>query len=186
MTSTDQIVTRGQDAVFPATELDGRVKAARALLAERGIDVYIVTGPENIFYLTGQQTPGYYTFQALLLPVEGEPVFVVRELEYRDSEQRGRFGVEEALEAQLRGKRGWTSERRDANGELVTVDGYKLAQSITIPNDALEVTVGQDGTVTTIQAGNPTPSIAGNILLTRFPNPAWTQNGFMGSDCPQW
>jgi len=42
----------------------------------------IVTGPENIFYLTGQQTPGYYTFQALVLPVDGEPAFVVRQLEY--------------------------------------------------------------------------------------------------------
>lgn len=42
----------------------------------------IVTGPENIFWLTGQQTPGYYTFQALLLPVEGDPVFVIRQLEY--------------------------------------------------------------------------------------------------------
>ena len=42
----------------------------------------VVTGPENIYYLTGQQTPGYYTFQALVLPVDGEPVFVVRQLEY--------------------------------------------------------------------------------------------------------
>src|SRR5207244_689286 len=36
----------------------------------------------NIYYLTGQQTPGYYTFQALVLPAEGEPAFVVRQLEY--------------------------------------------------------------------------------------------------------
>ena len=42
----------------------------------------VVTGPENIFYLTGQQTPGYYIFQALVLPVEGDPVFVIRQLEY--------------------------------------------------------------------------------------------------------
>ena len=55
---------------------------ARDLLAKAGIDVMIVTGPENIFYLTGQQTPGYYTFQALVLPVEGDPVFVIRQLEY--------------------------------------------------------------------------------------------------------
>ncbi len=41
-----------------------------------------VTGPENIFYLTGQQTPGYYTFQALILPADGDPVFLIRQLEY--------------------------------------------------------------------------------------------------------
>jgi len=51
-------------------------------LVEAGIDALVITGPENIFYLTGQQTPGYYTFQALLLPAEGHPVFVIRQLEY--------------------------------------------------------------------------------------------------------
>ncbi|MCJ8145038.1 Xaa-Pro peptidase family protein [Ancylobacter sp. A5.8] len=77
-----QGVTQGQESAFPKAEYDARVAKARAGLAEAGIDVMIVTGPENIFYLTGQQTPGYYTFQALVLPVEGDPVFVVRQLEY--------------------------------------------------------------------------------------------------------
>ena len=35
------------------------------------MDCAVFTGPENIFYLTGQQTPGYYTFQCLILPAEG-------------------------------------------------------------------------------------------------------------------
>lgn len=82
MTNRQDIVTQGQDAVFPTEELNIRLAAARSELARRDIDVYLVTGPENIFYLTGQQTPGYYTFQALLLPAEGEPWFVVRELEH--------------------------------------------------------------------------------------------------------
>ncbi len=74
-------VKQGQEAAFPKPSLNGRIDAARAALAARGIDVMIVTGPENIFYLTGQQTPGYYTFQALVLPVEGMPRFIVRQLE---------------------------------------------------------------------------------------------------------
>lgn len=75
-------VRQGSESAFSATEYDERVRRARANLVDAGIDVMIVTGPENIFYLTGQQTPGYYTFQALVLPVEGEPVFVIRQLEY--------------------------------------------------------------------------------------------------------
>ena len=75
-------VTQGGESAFPKAEYDGRVARARRLLEAAGIDVMIVTGPENIFYLTGQQTPGYYTFQALVLPVDGEPAFVVRQLEY--------------------------------------------------------------------------------------------------------
>lgn len=81
MTSPNTPVRQGIEAVFPAEEFEGRVAKARRALEENGIDVLIVTGPENIFYLTGQQTPGYYTYQALLLPVDGEPLFIVRELE---------------------------------------------------------------------------------------------------------
>lgn len=74
-------ITPGQEAAFDRAELEMRQNGARLALQAAGIDVMLVTGPENIFYLTGQQTPGYYTYQALLLPVEGEPVFVVRQLE---------------------------------------------------------------------------------------------------------
>lgn len=84
MAPLDAAVTQGQEAVFPPAEFEARRNAARHALAERGIDVMIITGPENIFYLTGQQTPGYYTYQALLLPVEGEPAFIVRQLEYNN------------------------------------------------------------------------------------------------------
>jgi Xaa-Pro dipeptidase len=74
-------VQRGLEAAFPKDELDRRLAAARAVLGRREIGTLIVTGPENIYYLTGQQTPGYYTFQALLLPADGEPSFIVRRLE---------------------------------------------------------------------------------------------------------
>src|SRR5262245_54813032 len=75
-------VKQGSESAFAKSEYDQRTARARKLLSDAGIDVMVVTGPENIFYLTGQQTPGYYTFQALVLPVEGEPAFVVRQLEY--------------------------------------------------------------------------------------------------------
>lgn len=77
-------VTQAQEAVFSQAEFEARQEAARRILAERGIELMIITGPENIFYLTGQQTPGYYTYQALLLPVDGDPVFLVRQLEYNN------------------------------------------------------------------------------------------------------
>jgi Xaa-Pro dipeptidase len=53
----------------------------RSILAEQGIDLLLVNGPENLFYLTGQQTPGYYTFACLGIPLEGEPFLLLRELE---------------------------------------------------------------------------------------------------------
>ena len=72
---------QGRECAFPPDELDRRLAALRRKLAEGGIDLLIVTGPENIFYLTGQQTPGYYTFQALLVPADRPPFIVLRSLE---------------------------------------------------------------------------------------------------------
>ena len=75
------VVQSGIESAFSKDELEGRLNLARRELQDRQIDILILTSPENIFYLTGQQTPGYYTYQALMLPVEGEPVFIVRQLE---------------------------------------------------------------------------------------------------------
>ncbi len=72
---------KGAESAFPIKEYDQRIANVRVALVDRGIDVLIVTGPENLFYLTGFQTPGYATFQALLLPVDGDAVFFLRLLE---------------------------------------------------------------------------------------------------------
>lgn len=72
----------GAGICFPREEYARRQALAREGLSAAGLDALIVTGPENIFYLCGQQTPGYYTFQALILPADGDPVFLIRQLEY--------------------------------------------------------------------------------------------------------
>jgi Xaa-Pro dipeptidase len=72
---------RGIESAFPRAEYEARCARVREGLAARGLDAAVFTGPENIFYLTGQQTPGYYTFQCLIFPAEGEPLFLLRQLE---------------------------------------------------------------------------------------------------------
>ena len=64
------------------------------------------------------------------------------------------------------------SFRRDANGDLVTVDGFKLEPGIQIPQEALNLVVGQDGTVQVRIAGSETLQTIGQIRLTRFANPS--------------
>ena len=61
---------------FSAEEHAGRLDAVRGLMQERQLDVLLVYRPENIFYLTGYQTPGYYWHQVLVLPADSEPVFI--------------------------------------------------------------------------------------------------------------
>ncbi|KFI21974.1 flagellar basal-body rod protein FlgG [Nitrosococcus oceani] len=63
----------------------------------------------------------------------------------------------------------------DANGQLVTSSGYPLQPGITIPESALSVTVGSDGIVSVLMAGDGTPIQAGNLQLADFINPAGLQ-----------
>jgi len=62
------------------------------------------------------------------------------------------------------------SFRLDQNGQLVTADGFVVAPGITIPPDALGITIGQDGTVSVKQPNNTTPTQVGQLIAVRFPN----------------
>ncbi len=60
----------------------------------------------------------------------------------------------------------------DSDGRMVNSDGFALEPEITIPSDALSISVGLDGTVSVLQAGETTSSEIGTIELARFINPA--------------
>ena len=132
----------GIESAFPKEEYDSRLKALRRLMAEKGILLLLVTGPENIFYLSGQQTPGYYTFQCLSVPLEGEPFHVLRSLEaancrvntYLDdiTGYADNANPAEVL-AEAMKKRGWFGKRlaADRKSWFLTVDLYdRLLKSL--------------------------------------------------------
>ncbi len=60
----------------------------------------------------------------------------------------------------------------DSEGRIVNSDGFLLEPTLSIPPDTLDVTVGTDGTVSVMQAGNPQPTEIGTLQLVRFVNPA--------------
>ena len=59
----------------------------------------------------------------------------------------------------------------DQNGALVNSAGYLLDPQITIPQDALSVTIAPDGTVSVTQTGQTQPQTVGQITLSHFINP---------------
>lgn len=63
----------------------------------------------------------------------------------------------------------------DSSGQMVMSNGYPLEPSITIPADALSVTVGSDGAVSVLQPGQTAPTIVGNVQLADFVNPTGLQ-----------
>jgi len=77
---------------------------------------------------------------------------------------------------------GTTAYSRDGSfqlnnqGTLVTATGYPVQPAITIPANALNVTIGNDGTVTVVQSGSPTPVQIGSIQLATFINPTGLQS----------
>lgn len=68
----------------------------------------------------------------------------------------------------------------DSTGALVTASGYAIQPNITIPTDAVSVTIGTDGTVSVRQPGQANTTQVGTLQLVDFVNPAGLQP--MGSN----
>lgn len=66
--------------------------------------------------------------------------------------------------------------QKDQNGQIVTSNGYPLQPAITIPANAISVTIGNDGVVTVTQQGVAAPVQIGTIQLASFVNPAGLQS----------
>ncbi|MDJ0807191.1 MAG: flagellar basal-body rod protein FlgG [Gammaproteobacteria bacterium] len=58
-----------------------------------------------------------------------------------------------------------------ADGVVVTPNGYELQPAMTVPADATSITIGSDGVVSVLQAGNNAPTQIGQMELAYFVNP---------------
>lgn len=77
------------------------------------------------------------------------------------------------------GTTGYTRDgsfQKDNQGQIVTSDGYPLQPNITIPANALSVTIGTDGTVSITQPGSSATTQIGSIQLATFINPGGLQS----------
>jgi len=77
------------------------------------------------------------------------------------------------------GTTGYTRDgsfQKDNQGQIVTSNGYPLQPNITIPANALSLSIGTDGTVTVTQPGSAAATQIGSIQLATFINPAGLQS----------
>lgn len=63
----------------------------------------------------------------------------------------------------------------DAEGRLVTSNGYQVQPAINIPQDVISVSIGMDGTVSAMQAGQVNPTVLGQMQIADFINPSGLQ-----------
>jgi Xaa-Pro dipeptidase len=66
---------------FSPDEYQRRLEGTRRGMAARGVDLLLVTTPENVTYLTGYETIGYSSFLCLVVPADHDPALIVRDME---------------------------------------------------------------------------------------------------------
>lgn len=103
---------------------------------------------------------------------------------YRVSEQGSLKATDGAFDLAIRGKgyfqvqlpngtQAFTRDgtfQIDGNGQLVTQDGFQVLPGISVPGDAVDITINAQGEVLVKQDGTETPSNVGVIQLAVFPN----------------
>lgn len=63
----------------------------------------------------------------------------------------------------------------DSQGQIVNASGYVLQPTISVPQNALSVTIGEDGTVTAQLPGSSVGTQIGAVTISDFMNPAGLQ-----------
>lgn len=67
---------------FPPESYAAHLVRVQDSLRAEGLLAVLIFDPENIFWLTGYRSIGYFTFQCLLVPADGRPVMVSRQVNH--------------------------------------------------------------------------------------------------------
>ena len=66
---------------FSLSEYKRRYDLILGGMKDRKLDALLVRSPENITYVSGYETPGYYRYHCLIMAPDIEPVLVLRRFE---------------------------------------------------------------------------------------------------------
>ena len=77
---------------FSVEEYRNRLNRIREACRRRGFDALVLHTPENIAYLSGYQTAGYYYYQCMLIFLDEDPVILTRSIEETNARARAWCG----------------------------------------------------------------------------------------------
>ena len=106
----------GNRQAFSTDEFGARVRRVHQEMERAGIDLLLIHSPENIYYLTGYQTSGYFAYQVAALARDRDPELLVRFLE------RGNVGEYSWLDSAATWKEG--DDLVEATLRLVKSSGH--------------------------------------------------------------
>lgn len=91
MTKFAEDPTTYREIAFSPEEFDRRLAQARQRMQEKGLDALVVSRPENVYYLSGFHTMGYWDPIALVIPPVGEPIHLQFAFETFNVERMSRW-----------------------------------------------------------------------------------------------
>lgn len=142
-----------QDLLYQNVERMGAQSSSQGTVVPTGIQIGAGVKAGSVYRITEQGTPSQ-TGGRYDMAVDGRGYFQVilpsGETAYT---RAGNFSV-------------------NGEGQLVTDDGYSVEPAITIPQDAVDVTVSKSGQVQVISAGTTAPTTVGQLELATFFNEA--------------
>ena len=142
-----------QDLLYQNLRRVGSASSEAGTIVPSGIQLGVGVKPAAIYRMTGQGSLAI-TGNALDLAVNGQGYFMI-ELPSGDTAytRAGTFQI-------------------SADGDMVTADGYMVQPGITIPSDAIGISVNSSGQVSVNLDGQIADQIVGQIDLATFPNKA--------------
>ncbi len=140
-----------QDLLYQSVERQGADSSDAGTIVPTGVQVGLGVKAGSVYRITEQgnlaQTGNRYD-----LAISGKGYFRVQLPSGEDAYTRaGNFAV-------------------NGDGTLVTEDGYTVAPSITIPQDATDVIINAQGQVQAVTPGNTAPSTVGQLEVVTFFN----------------
>jgi Xaa-Pro aminopeptidase len=85
-TQTEGDTVTDDDLPFSREEYAARLAGVRRRMTAAGVEVVLTTVPENIVYLTGYSTLGYFTYQILILSLDHDPILLTRAINVEKAE----------------------------------------------------------------------------------------------------
>lgn len=142
-----------QDLLYQNVERMGVTSSDAGTIVPTGVQVGSGVKSGSVYRITEQggitQTQNLYD-----VAIQGDGYFVVQLPDGRDAYTRaGNFSL-------------------SADGQIVTEDGFTVAPGISVPTDAVGISINRQGVVQAIMADGSDPQDVGALELARFVNPA--------------
>jgi len=142
-----------QDLLYQNVDRVGAASSDTGTIDPSGIQVGIGVRAGSVYRITGQGDLSV-TENTYDLAIQGKGYFRVQLPNGNDAYTRaGSFSL-------------------SPDGQLVTADGYTVQPGITVPQEAVDVSINANGVVEAIIAGEPAPQQIGRLELATFFNEA--------------